>query len=508
MDWLRAFPLAVGKLFDWLPPKMSIWLTPMWIVGMGALVALVCLVVIWGVLRIFSRDTSREMATSVLDGPLRPILWVVVAFAAYGVLGAPVALNKGAILVSASRLPFVRTTTQQFPITESAKDQTVDVRLRYSELKELILESDVSLSVSARPIDESPIGTTFELGGGTSYRWVRAAAATNALPEEMVSKFFVRNDTGSPTELKLTIVRQVPHPEAKTIPAIAFAVLAVFAFYLGLQLILPKLSAVAQATVKSELSQPLFIIVLLSGAFLLALFIWIPYNTLGDDIKMFKDSGMTTIKVLAIISALWAASTSVADEIEGRTALTVLSKPIGRRQFILGKYLGICWTTAVMFIVLGAVFLIAVSYKPIYDARETANLDPTWQDCHLAMAHAFPGLLLGFMEAIVLASISVAISTRLPMLANFIICFTIYALGHLTPATVQSTAGEFEAVAFIGQLIATIVPNLENFDIQAAITRDSGVPYHYLFGSLVYCILYGTVAMLLALVMFEDRDLA
>ena len=170
--------------------------------------------------------------------------------------------------------------------------------------------------------------------------------------------------------------------------------------------------------------------------------------------------------------------------------------------------MGICWTMAVLFVVLGAVFLIAVSYKPIYDARETANIDPPWQECHLAMTHAFPGLLLGFMEAVVLASISVAISTRLPMMANFIVCFTIYALGHLTPATVQSTVGEFEAVAFIGQLIATIVPNLENFDIQAAITRDTGVPYHYLFGSLLYCILYGTVAMLLALVMFEDRDLA
>mgnify|MGYP000104932667 CR=1 FL=1 len=81
-------------------------------------------------------------------------------------------------------------------------------------------------------------------------------------------------------------------------------------------LLFPKLAAVAFATAKSEMSQPLFLICLLIGAFALALYIWIPYNTFGEDIKMLKDSGMTTIMVLAIITALWAASTSVAEEIE------------------------------------------------------------------------------------------------------------------------------------------------------------------------------------------------
>ena len=129
-------------------------------------------------------------------------------------------------------------------------------------------------------------------------------------------------------------------------------------FYFLLQFALPKMSAVAISTAKSEISQPLFLINLLIGIFLLLLFIWIPYNTFGEDIKVLKDSGMTLIMVLCIIQAVWAASSSVADEIEGRTALTVLSKPIARWQFILGKYAGICWAVAVMFVILGAIFLI------------------------------------------------------------------------------------------------------------------------------------------------------
>ena len=70
---------------------------------------------------------------------------------------------------------------------------------------------------------------------------------------------------------------------------------------------------------------------------------------------MLKDSGLTTIMVLAILVAVWTASVSVADEIEGRTALTLLSKPISRRQFVLGKFLGIVWPILLMFVVLGRV---------------------------------------------------------------------------------------------------------------------------------------------------------
>jgi hypothetical protein len=57
-------------------------------------------------------------------------------------------------------------------------------------------------------------------------------------------------------------------------------------------------------------------------------------------------------------------------------------------------------------------------------------------------------------------------------------------------------------------LIAVVFPNLENFNIQAAVAAGVGVPVVYLTWALVYCLVYSTVAMLLALLLFEDRDLA
>ncbi len=209
-----------------------------------------------------------------------------------------------------------------------------------------------------------------------------------------------------------------------------------------------------------------------------------------------------------MILALWTASVTIAEEIEGRTALTLLSKPVGRRQFIIGKFLGILGPVVILFIVFGAIFLASVSYKVVYDARETSRSDPTWQECQQEMQQIAPGLALAFMETTVLVSISVAISTRLPMMANLIICAAIYVLGHLVPMLANSALGQIEQVGFIAGLLAAILPVLEHFNIYTAIATGQEVPLAYLGLAGVYCLLYVGLAMMVALLLFEDRDLA
>ena len=66
----------------------------------------------------------------------------------------------------------------------------------------------------------------------------------------------------------------------------------------------------------------------------------------------------------------------------------------------------------------------------------------------------------------------------------------------------------FEPVRFVAELVATILPVLDHFNIQAAVAAGKNVPPDYLGWSLLYCLIYGMIALLLALVLFEDRDLA
>jgi ABC-type transport system involved in multi-copper enzyme maturation permease subunit len=278
--------------------------------------------------------------------------------------------------------------------------------------------------------------------------------------------------------------------------------------YLALRLMARKVAAILATTAKEALSQPLFYVALVLGGFLILLFIYIPYNTFGEDIKMLKDTGLTLITLLAILVALWTASVSVAEEIEGRTALTLLSKPVRRSQFIFGKFLGILAPIAFLFIILGVLFLACISYKLKYDAKETAQQPPTVEQCEEEIVQILPGMALAFLETVILTAISVAISTRLPMLANLTICLSVYALGHLVPLVANSAAGRFETVSFVAQLIAVVLPNLDHFSVQAAVATDQFVSLEYLAWALVYCLLYSTFALLAALFLFEDRDLA
>ncbi len=288
----------------------------------------------------------------------------------------------------------------------------------------------------------------------------------------------------------------------------AIAVAGLVGIYYLLNAVLPKIAAIAWATAKEGVSQPLFFFVIGIGSFLLVLFLFLPYNTFGEDIKMVKETGLTLIVVLSIALALWTASVSIAQEIDGRTALTVLSKPIGRRSFVIGKFLGIIGPVAIIFIVLGSLFLCTVSYKMVYDAVESSSSEPTSLECYNAMMQITPGLVLAFFKAIVLSSISVAISTRLSMIPNLIICGSVYVLGHLVPMVVNSAQGAHGIVPFVGQFLATILPVLDHFNVESAIARDAVIPWSYVAWTGLYALLYSTVAMLVALLLFEDRDLA
>ncbi|HOA52537.1 MAG: hypothetical protein WBH86_13305 [Thermogutta sp.] len=270
----------------------------------------------------------------------------------------------------------------------------------------------------------------------------------------------------------------------------------------------PRVTAIMRTTSKEATSQPLFYILLAIGVTMLLLSPIMPYNTFGEDIKLLKAEGLTLIKLLAIILAVWTASVSISEEVEGRTALTVLSKPVARWKMLVGKFLGVILPVIVMFLILGSLLLCAVSYKVKYDAKEVARPDPTVQECRDEMLQTVPGLGLAFLEAVVMASIAAAISTRFPLIPNLLICASIYALGHLLPTVVIETADRLEFVAFVAKLLAVILPGLEFFSMETAIATGRSVSASYLGLAALYSLVYISLALLLGLLLFEDRDLA
>lgn len=103
----------------------------------------------------------------------------------------------------------------------------------------------------------------------------------------------------------------------------------------------PKGGAVALAAFREGTRQGLFLFLLGLGLVLMVLLPFFPYNTFGEDHLMTKELGLEVIMLVAIVFGVLQAALSISEEIEGRTAITLMSKPVSRRQFLLGKFLGI-----------------------------------------------------------------------------------------------------------------------------------------------------------------------
>jgi ABC-type transport system involved in multi-copper enzyme maturation permease subunit len=412
------------------------------------------------------------------------------------------------VLRAVSRIPSVGPASQQVQVPAATDDFTISMPFRTAEIQTFSLKSDRPLTVITHTARGFGQNGSVRLYPGKEESWRRGGPLEKPFDPETASDWSIKNLGDQPATLTINYRTDIEFPQVRVVPVAAVAVLALVAVYMLIRALFPKVSAIALATSNEAMGQPLYYLVLMIGICALVLFIYVPYNTFGEDIKMLKDQGLTTIMLLAIVLAIWSASTSISEEIEGRTALTLLSKPIHRRQFIIGKFLGIVGPVILVHVLLGFPLLATVSYKVVYDARETAQMDPTWQQCFYEMIRTLPGMVLSFYETLVMAAISVALSTRLPMVANLLVCSSIYVLGHLAPLIVNSSYGEFAIVEFFGQFIATIFPNLDHFNIQAAIAGGADVPGSYLWWALVYCVLFCLGAMLLALALFEDRDLA
>ncbi len=274
-----------------------------------------------------------------------------------------------------------------------------------------------------------------------------------------------------------------------------------------------KTLTIARATALEAIRQPAFLVLGGLGLLVLVVTIFLPYYTFNEDIKMYKDTGLATVTFITLILALLTSSSTVAEEIEGKTAVTLLSKPINRRQFIVGKFLGIEGGVLAMFLLLGLLMMAGTYFKADYDMKESAG---TTEEFAKKVAHVWqivPGLVLGFMEVTILASISLAISTRMPMLVNLVVCITIFFLGHMSQVLVDKTneagASVNELVKFMAKLFAWALPSLEFFNTGPAISTGSKIPWvAYVLPSMGYCALYSGAALLFAFLLFENRDVA
>jgi len=322
------------------------------------------------------------------------------------------------------------------------------------------------------------------------------------------------------------------------------------AVFIAMLAIWPKGGAVALAAFREGVRQPMFWLIALAAIFVFAVAIIVPFFTFGDDFKMMKQICFDVSMLAALVFGVLAASISINEEIEGRTAVTLMSKPVTRRQFLIGKYVGIMLAAFAMMMLLGWALNWALHAQPQVNAGPQENskdpmplqaqsaivpmfVNPRLTTIELApfmngfgewMSNALAnglGSLLGFGKVMVMLAVAATLATRMPMITNLLICMGVYFLGHLAPVLrrvseeLKSRSPENTALSlvnFLTQLLETIAPSLDYFDMGPAIIRDTPISVwafaQYLGSVSCYALLYTAIALLFGLILFEDRDLA
>lgn len=289
-----------------------------------------------------------------------------------------------------------------------------------------------------------------------------------------------------------------------------------------------RTSVIVRHTFKESIVQPIYSLLIALGSAILLVFMFLPFFTLSEDTVMFKSVGLDIIRLFVLISTLFATSKSIFEEIEDRTMLTLMSKPVTKFEVLLGKYLGIIAAAALAVAILGIV-LIAATYWRIpgdyllrsdsIDDRDVKQL----QGLRLMhVAGLVPALTLDWMMISVLAAVGVAISTRVSLVVNLPVVIFVYIAGNLTRFLFPHADDTSILTKFLTAIPATILPYLEIFDVRSRVlgrniavaqfaAEPLAVPLGQIWAYVALAAVYGAVYVFFTLMagmwLFQNREL-
>jgi len=207
--------------------------------------------------------------------------------------------------------------------------------------------------------------------------------------------------------------------------------------------------------------------------------------------KMTKDMGIASIATFAVLIILFTAASQIPEEIEGRTLYTLLTFPLKRRHYILGKFLGQLLVILTIVPVMTAMLYIALFVR--YKAFDPVMLK---------------GVYALVIQLSVLTSVCVMLSTFAPVNFNIIFCFVLFLAGHTTGYFLTLAKGANFLPARWGLIAAyTLIPNFEYFNLSSELALKTEISYAYLLSVTLYGLLYAASMLTIGVAAFRDRQI-
>ena len=231
----------------------------------------------------------------------------------------------------------------------------------------------------------------------------------------------------------------------------------------------------------------LFVLLLTGGA------VFLGELSAAQEAKIIIDMGLSAMLVFGAFIAIFTGVGLVYKEIERRTLYAIFAKPVGRGEFLLGKYLGLCLTLAVNVLVMGAGVSLALLYV-------RGGWDP------LALT-IWPAVALIYMQLAVLVAVALLFSSFSSPALSALLTFAAFVIGHFSGdlKAFAAALGSAAAQVLFG-LLYYLLPNLSHYAyITDAAHGETPTPAAFL-AALLYTFAYASALLAAAALIFSRRN--
>lgn len=231
-----------------------------------------------------------------------------------------------------------------------------------------------------------------------------------------------------------------------------------------------------------------FVLLLIAGA------IFVGEISAGQEAKIIVDLGLSAILLFGVFIAIFVGVGLVYKEIERRTLYAILSKPIGRGEFLLGKYLGLCLTLLVNVAIMGA----GLSLALIFVKR---GWDPS-------TLRIWPAILLIYIELAILTGVAMLFSAFSSPALSALLTFFVFVIGHFS-GDLKTLANSMSSAptrwVFAG--LYYLLPNFTIFNAITAAAHGQAPPGRALLAAAGYGLIYIGVLLAATSLVFKRRNL-
>lgn len=250
-------------------------------------------------------------------------------------------------------------------------------------------------------------------------------------------------------------------------------------------------TALATSTYRETVRDRIFYLVAVFGLVMLASTAVLSPLTVGAQGKVMSDVGLASMVIFGLMVVVFVGSGMVRKEMDKGTITTIMSKPVGRRAYLLGKYLGLNLTLLAMLGVMGVLFLAMLFLAPgTFSLRFLA------------------AFYMSFVELSLINAVVVFFSTCVSPVLAAVFTLGAFVVGHLSQSI--RDFGQLQENP-LQQKLATVVyyliPNLDVFNVRGAVVHGDTVTWAHLGLATIYGLCWITLLLVLAGAVFVRREL-